>query len=66
MIITVTIKVVRLTSMSLKALIKSAMEIFARYRVPDTIVSDNGPKFSGPDFAGFARSWGFEHVTSSA
>ena len=41
------------------------MEIFARYGVADTVVTDNGPQFSGADFAGFAQSWGFEHVTSS-
>ena len=41
------------------------MEIFARFGVSDTVVTDNGPQFSGADFAGFAQSWGFEHITSS-
>ena len=59
------IEVVRVPSLSSKAAIKSVMEIFARYGVADTVVTDNGPQFSGADFAGFAQSWGFEHVTSS-
>lgn len=29
------------------------------------MVSDNGPQFSSKEFADFARTWGFEHLTSS-
>ena len=59
------IEVVRLPSLSSKVVIKIVMEIFARYGVADTVVTDNGPQFSGANFARFAQSWGFEHVTSS-
>ena len=31
----------------------------------ETLVTDNGPQFSGADFADFAESYGFRHVTSS-
>lgn len=39
--------------------------IFARHGVPETLMSDNGPQFSGQAFASFAASYGFRHVTSS-
>jgi transposase InsO family protein len=28
-------------------------------------VSDNGPQFSSAEFDQFAKSWGFDHITSS-
>ena len=39
--------------------------MFARYGVPDVLISDNGPQFASEVFAGFAQKWGFEHITSS-
>lgn len=38
---------------------------FARYGILDQVVSDNGPQFSSKEFAEFARTWDFEHLTSS-
>ena len=38
---------------------------FARYGIPDQVISDNGPQFSSKEFADFARAWDFEHLTSS-
>ena len=38
---------------------------FARYGIPDTVVSDNGPQYSAADFSNFAMQYGFTHVTSS-
>lgn len=39
--------------------------IFARHGICETLVTDNGPQFSGAAFAEFAESYGFHHVTSS-
>ena len=38
---------------------------FARYGIPDVVISDNGPQFSSEKFAMFAKEWSFEHRTSS-
>ena len=39
--------------------------IFARFGIPDLLVSDNGPQFSSKDFRQFADLLGFTHQTSS-
>ncbi|KAK5906500.1 hypothetical protein CgunFtcFv8_002361 [Champsocephalus gunnari] len=39
--------------------------IFARHAIPETLVTDNVPQFSGRAFEEFAESYGFKHVTSS-
>ena len=41
------------------------MKIFSRHGTADTVVTDNGPQIVAEEFADFAQSWGFEHVTSS-
>ena len=38
---------------------------FARYGIPDVVVTDNGPQFSSQEFADFAQTWHFTHRTSS-
>ena len=59
------IEVSRLTTVTSKAVIKALKEIFARFGIPDEVVSDNGPQFSSAEFAVFAKTWSFAHVTSS-
>ncbi|XP_064475658.1 uncharacterized protein LOC135389551 [Ornithodoros turicata] len=39
------------------------VDYYSRY--PEQVHSDNGPQFSSRDFAAFALSYGFDHVTSS-
>lgn len=39
--------------------------IFARHGVPETLITDNGPQFSGRLFESFAALYGFMHATSS-
>ena len=39
--------------------------VFARHGIPDKVVSDNGPQFASESFTDFARTYGFDHRTSS-
>jgi transposase InsO family protein len=38
---------------------------FSRHGVPSKVISDNGPQFFSSDFADFAKTYEFVHVTSS-
>jgi len=38
---------------------------FARYGIPEKVVTDNGPQFRAQSYENFAKQWGFYHVTSS-
>lgn len=38
---------------------------FARYGIPNTVVSDNGPQYSSQEFQRFSQLWEFDHKTSS-
>ena len=59
------IEVSRLSRVTTSSVVRELKEIFARYGVPDTLVTDNGTQFSSAEFAVFARTWNFDHVTSS-
>lgn len=45
--------------------IKKLKAHFARYGIPSTVVSDNGPQYSSQEFRRFSQLWEFEHKTSS-
>ena len=59
------IEVDRLYKATSKAVITVLKKHFARYGIPRTVYSDNGPQYSSQDFRKFARKWEFTHVTSS-
>ena len=50
---------------SADSVISALKTIFARFGIPDTCISDNGPQYASYKFAEFARTWEFEHKTSS-
>ena len=55
----------RLEKTKSKDVIRKLKQHFARYGIPDTFISDNGPQFSLDEFKTFSQEWEFEHVTSS-
>ena len=54
--------------------INNLKKIFARFGIPEKVVSDNGSQYSNTrnvfgdshEFKKFAKSWGFQHITSSS
>lgn len=59
------IEVESLQTTTTRAVCKALKTLFARYGVPDTLMTDNGPQFSSSEFGTFARVWSFEHSTLS-
>ncbi|KAL9951231.1 hypothetical protein ACROYT_G043856 [Oculina patagonica] len=59
------IEVARLSSLTSCAIIRELKAIFARFGVPDTLVTDNGSQFSSAECTVFAKTCSFEHKTSS-
>ena len=58
------IEVAQVTSTTTRSIVKELKARFAHYGVPDVLVTDNGPQFISAEFAVFARTWDFEHITS--
>ena len=45
--------------------IAALKNIFARHGIPEIVRSDNGPQCSSHEFSDFAKSYQFQHITSS-
>ena len=54
-----------LTSTTSIPIIRKLSAHFARHGIPEAAISDNGPQFAAEEFARFAQTWDFKHVTSS-
>jgi len=59
------IEIYQLTTLTTKGVTNRLTEMFARWGLPDILVSDNGPQFASKEFASFCRQYGIHHVTSS-
>ncbi|BES90768.1 Reverse transcriptase (RNA-dependent DNA polymerase) [Nesidiocoris tenuis] len=55
----------KMSNITAERLIKFCKRNFARYGIPQVLVSDNAPQFVGSEFCRFAREWEFLHSTSS-
>ena len=58
-------EVVPMASTTSTATVNVLRDIFSRYGLPKTLVSDNGPQFIADEFKVFLRQNGVKHVTSS-
>ena len=58
------IEVCDLEDLTTETLVKKS-KVFVTHGIPVTLFSDNGPNYASKDFAIFARTWDFEHLTSS-
>ena len=59
------VEVQQLQSMTTSSVISFLKPIFARYGIPATLISDNGPQFASVEMKQFAETYGFSHVTTS-
>ena len=54
-----------LTSMTVKAVAEHLKAIFSEFGVPDVLISDNGPCYTGEQFKVAMRKLNITHVTTS-
>lgn len=59
------VEVARLSSVTSCSVIKEMKATFPRYGIPYVLITDNGLQFASAEFAVFAKSWMFQHITSS-
>lgn len=58
-------EVIRLYSTTSETVIKKLKGHFARYGIPDEVISDNGSQFTAEDFRVFTQAYGFKHTCTS-
>ena len=56
----------RLPNTHSSTVIQHTKSIFARYGIPEVVISDNGPQYASHEYEEFANTWDFRHNTSSA
>ena len=59
------VEIAKLNNTSLASIVNNLKSIFARHRIPEIVVTDNGPKYSSQTFTAFADAHGFTYRTSS-
>ena len=59
------VEVQKLTTTTSSNVITHLKAMFARFGIPATLVTDNGPQFDSEIVKEFAQSYGFHHIASS-
>ena len=54
-----------MSSTTATAIVNTMKNVFARWGIPDLVISDNGGQSDSTVFTDFAESYGFCHETSS-
>ena len=58
-------EIVQMTSTTSESTIKALRSIYTRLGFPEIFISDNGPQYASEAMKGFAKSYRFNHITSS-
>lgn len=58
-------EVIQLSLTTSATIITALKSIFSRQGIPEKVRSDNSPQYSSQEFARFASSYEFSHITSS-
>ena len=59
------LEIAYVSDLTCRMVIAKLKNIFARWGIPEILISDNGPPFSSEGFRSFSGQYGFAHVTSS-
>ena len=52
-------------STTTSGVVSALKPLFAKYGIPEEVVSDNGPQYASQEFGDFAKEYNFKHTTSS-
>ena len=58
-------EICRLPNTQSSTVIQHTKSVFARYGIPEVVISDNGPQYASQEYEEFANTWGFCHNISS-
>ena len=58
-------EIVKMTSTSSESTVKALRSIFSTLGIPEVMISDNEPQYASKAMEDFAKSYGFNHITSS-
>ena len=59
------LEIAYVSDLTCRTVIAKLKNIFARWGIPEILISDNGPPFFPEEFRSFSSQYGFAHVTSS-
>ena len=59
------LEIAYVSDLTCRTVIAKLKNIFARWGIPEILISDNGPPFFSEEFRSFSGQYGFVHVTSS-
>ena len=58
-------EIVKMTSTTSESTTKALRSIYSRLGFPEILISDSGPQYASEAMKGFAKSYRFNHITSS-
>ena len=55
----------QLSNTTSSSVVGALKAMFSQFGIPETVISDNGPRYSSSEFTEFLEAYDFSHVTSS-